>query len=387
MSGRSKGASKTPLVPLAAASSRPISDYFAPSSFSALSPDPPPTTSDPQPIPNDPPSASIDRTDDPPLTPVGGRRRKRKVPSPATLNFRPTTADEFHTLETQVFQIARTTLKCSCGQQYNSDGRQGNESIYGVRRLSLECTGKPPCAKLRLHDALRRHDSPYLERLDNAYRHLVSLGQPPRGHAEKRIHGEMTEPVAPAAPPAPPAPWEDGPPSTPLRRATPPSAPTPPTTSALAVTANPPVPTAPTSTGSERLRDLLLARPPYLQKAILQPKRGIFDAFLRILPSAHYSVPKSLDELLVDVRGTINPLLRDMQAIIADQDDLIKQLFSAIETPRPQLVDRSYIHKPSPSHHLDFNLTTSACPSHGHRVITTAPFSAAAAPSALAAGP
>ncbi|KAI9340763.1 hypothetical protein DFJ73DRAFT_946759 [Zopfochytrium polystomum] len=255
-------ASKTP--PSAAASSRPISDYFAPSSFPALSPDLPPTTSDPQPLLNDPPSASIDRPDDPPLTPVGGRRCKRKVPLPATLNFRPTTAEEFYMLEAQVFQTAQTTLKCSCGQPYNSDAVKATSRSMGSADSALI--------------------SPLL--------------------------------------------------------------------------ANPQLPTAPTSTGSERLRDLLLARPPYLTKAILQPKRGIFDAFLRILPSAHYSVPKFLDELLVDVQGTINPLLRNMQAIIADQDNLIKQLVSAIETPRPQLVDRST----SPQKPTTRNKATSTSP-------------------------
>ncbi|KAI9329513.1 hypothetical protein DFJ73DRAFT_782269 [Zopfochytrium polystomum] len=212
MSGRGKTQSgpALPAPTASSSSSRRISDFFAPSSFSALSPDPPVTTNDPAP----PPSIT-----DPPFTPVGDRKRnKRKVLSPANPGLQPF--------------------------------------------------------------------------------------------------------------PAIPAP-RSSPPPPPL---SPPS---------VTPTFPPPIPLPPTFSGSDRLSSALHSHPPYLQKAFLVPKPGIFDPILRILPSAHYSIPKSHNELLDDVKTSINPLLRELQSIIADQDDLIRRLFSLLPSAQQSRTDRS----------------------------------------------
>ncbi|KAI9358602.1 hypothetical protein DFJ73DRAFT_774366 [Zopfochytrium polystomum] len=119
------------------------------------------------------------------------------------------------------------------------------------------------------------------------------------------------------------------------------------------------------ASGSERLSAALKSHPPYLRKALLAPKLGILDPILRILPSAHYSVPKSHNELLDDVKGSINPLLREMQAIIYDQDILIQQLLAALPTAR---------HSHSLIRSLDyyFDLAYPACPVQGRCIVAFA---------------
>ncbi|KAI9310223.1 hypothetical protein DFJ73DRAFT_941669 [Zopfochytrium polystomum] len=114
----------------------------------------------------------------------------------------------------------------------------------------------------------------------------------------------------------------------------PPPPPSPPLPSQTAI----PIP--PTFSGADRLASALQSHPNSLQKGFLVPKPGIFDPFLRMVPSYRYSVPKSPDELLVDVKTTINPLLREMQSIIADQDDLIKRLLALSTSARPTSMDR-----------------------------------------------
>ncbi|KAI9354144.1 hypothetical protein DFJ73DRAFT_828071, partial [Zopfochytrium polystomum] len=206
-------------------------------------------------------------------------------------------------LESQVFQITRDTLQCACGHPYNSD-------VTKAICLSL--------AFAQFHDALQRHESPYVGRLDEAYRHLVSLGRPVPGHADKRSHLEPSDLAVSKG--------RGGVGGTrALRRPAPRDSP------ALAIPMAVPAPT-----GTERLSALLHAHPPYLRKALLRPKPAIFDPLLRIFPSPVYSIPKSHNELLEDVRGTINPLLCQLQTIITEQDDLIKQL-SATPAPPPQL--------------------------------------------------
>ncbi|KAI9358601.1 hypothetical protein DFJ73DRAFT_757885 [Zopfochytrium polystomum] len=215
--------------------------------------------------------------------------------TPDDLNYQPTSAEEFHRLEAKLFSLVRTSLTCRCGRSFNSDGRAGNSNFFGVSRLSIECTNKPPCPKLRFHAALERSSqSVYAARLTDA---LIYLGNHVR--ATKRPTYESPLPQQPSTAPAAPAPGFALAVTAPRsvsspgsRSASPPLpvSPSPAPTQSNLDNSTPPIPTLevppsprpiPRSLGRDRLTAFVRSTPPYIVGPAASRGPTVLDHVLR----------------------------------------------------------------------------------------------------------